>query len=94
MTDTIRAVFTYLIALVIVLGGGVFLFLTRAEPDAQGTALVISGFIGAAIAFVFGQETQTRTARQSTASSTNGALLHANGINGSVTPPVSDAQLG
>jgi uncharacterized SAM-binding protein YcdF (DUF218 family) len=80
MTDTIRMVFTYLIALVIVVGGGVFLFETRADQAAQSTQLVVSGFIGAAIAFVFGQETSTRSARQSVTSSESGAVLHANGI--------------
>lgn len=87
MTDNIRMVFTYLIALVIVIGGGLFLFLTRAEPDSQGTALMIAGFIGAAITFVFGQEGATRAARQTTNASVSGANLHANGITGSATDP-------
>ena len=85
MSDTIRMIFTYLIAMTIVVGGGLFLFFTRAEPDAQGTALVVSGFIGAALTFVFGQEGSTRAARQSTAASVSGATLHANGLSG--TPP-------
>src|SRR5688572_7683964 len=80
MTDTIRMVFTYLIALVMVVGGGAFLFVTRAEPDAQGTSLVIAGFIGAAITFVFGQETGTRAARQTITATESGAVTHANGI--------------
>lgn len=88
MTDTIRLVFTYTIALVIVVGGGLFLYETRAQPDAASTQLVVSGFIGAAIAFVFGQETATRTARQSTAASVSGATLHANGLTSTpVQPP-------
>jgi hypothetical protein len=87
MTDTVRMIFTYLIALVIVLGGGAFLFVTRTEPDTQGTALVIAGFIGAAITFVFGQEGATRAARQSTAASESGAVLHANGLV-SAAPPL------
>lgn len=80
MTDSIRMAFTYLIALVIVIGGGAFLFMTRAEPDSQGTSLVIAGFIGAAITFVFGQEGAVRAARQTTAASVSGATLHANGL--------------
>ena len=80
MTDTIRMTFTYLIALVCVVGGGVFLFATRAEPDSQGTSLVIAGFIGAAVTFVFGQEGATRAARQTVAAVDTGAVTHANGI--------------
>jgi hypothetical protein len=80
MSDTVRMVFTYLIALVIVIGGGAFLFMTRAEPDAQGTSLVIAGFIGAAITFVFGQEGATRAARQTVSAVDAGAVTHANGI--------------
>lgn len=85
MSDTIKMIYTYTIALVLVVGGGLFLYSTRAEPDSQGTSLVVAGFIGAALTFVFGQETATRTARQSTASSVSGATLHANGLSG--TPP-------
>lgn len=80
MTDTVRMIFTYAIALVIVIGGGLFLFMTRAEPDSQGTSLVIAGFIGAAVTFVFGQEGATRAARQTTTASESGAVLHANGL--------------
>ena len=85
MSDTIKLIFTYTIALVIVVGGGAFLFVTRVEPDAQSTQLVVSGFIGAAIAFVFGQETATRSARSTQAASVSGATLHANGIPTSTT---------
>ena len=77
--DTLRAIFTYSIAGFVVIVGFAFLFFTRAEPGSGDTALVISGFIGSALTFAFGQEVQTRTARQSasataaaTASPTNG----------------------
>ena len=77
MTDTIRMVFTYTIAMVIVVGGGAIVFLT---PQDRAVDSTISLAIGAAIAFVFGQETSTRSARQSTAASESGAVLHANGL--------------
>lgn len=90
MTDSIRMTFTYMIALVIVVGGGAFLFMTRSEPDSQGTSLVIAGFIGAAITFVFGQETSTRASRASTSASVSGATLHANGLAGTGGTPQAD----
>lgn len=86
--DTIRAVFTYLIALVVVIGGGLILYLSKTDPSAGDFRAVVAGFIAAAITFVFQQETQTRTARQSVASSTNGAMLHANGLSGTPAPPI------
>jgi len=64
MTELVKMTFTYLVALVVVLGGGYILYVTRTEPSADNLQLVISGFIGAALAFVFGGEIQTRTARQ------------------------------
>jgi len=69
--DTIKAVFTYAIAAFIVVGGFLVLFTTRLDPpesNSQNVALVVSGFIGSAITFVFGSEVQTRTARQAAAS--------------------------
>lgn len=77
MTDTLRMVFTYSIALIIVVGGGAIVFLT---PQDRAVDSTISLAIGAAIAFVFGQETSTRTARQSITASESGAVTHANGI--------------
>lgn len=77
MTDTIRMVFTYTIAFVIVVGGGAIVYLS---PEGKPIDATISLAIGAAIAFVFGQETSTRSARQSTAASESGAVLHANGL--------------
>jgi hypothetical protein len=66
--DTIKALFTYIIATLIILGGGAMLFFTRLDPPESGSqnlALVVAGFIGAAVQFVFNRETQTQTARQS-----------------------------
>jgi len=82
MTEWIKLFFTYAIALVVVLGGGYMLYATRGEPGSDNLQLVISGFIGAALAFVFGGEIQTRTARQQerallTAPPTNGVTYAA-----------------
>lgn len=64
--DTVKAFFTYFMALIIVVGGFVFLYLTRGEgPDDQLLLTgAIIGFMGSAIQFVFNRETQTQTARQ------------------------------
>ncbi len=69
-SDTIKLLFTYTIALVIVVGGGVFLYATLGQADAESTRLAIVGFMGGATAFVFAQESSkqaTRAAQSSTA---------------------------
>jgi len=78
--DTIRAVATYAIALVLIVGGLLFLYGTRADGDVGDLRLAVVGFITAAITFVFAQETQTRTARQTVTAVDAGAVTHANGI--------------
>jgi hypothetical protein len=75
MTDTIRAVAAYAIAMVVVLGGFLFLYNT---PETDPDKVVVAGFIGSALTFVFGSEVQTRTARQAASATyaaglTNGA---------------------
>ncbi len=67
VVDTIRAVATYLIAFTVVLGGGAVIYVSRADPSATDTVAIMAGFVGSALTFVFGQEVQTRTARQSAA---------------------------
>lgn len=84
--DTIRALFTYAIALVIVVGGGAMLLVTYQDPAAADVRVIIAGFMGAAITFVFQQETQTRTARQTSTAHTSGAIAHANGLAGQAAP--------
>lgn len=66
-SDTIKQIYTYTIATIIIAGGLAILFLIRLDPpesNAQNLSLVIAGFIGAAMQFVFNRETQTSTARQ------------------------------
>lgn len=66
MTDTIKAVATYATAFALIMGGLVVLFFYR-ETDAESVRIVVAGFVGAAVQFLFGQEISTRTARQTAA---------------------------
>lgn len=61
-TDQIKLLFTYVLASVVIVGGGVMLFVSRLEA-ASDFQLVVAGFIGAAITFVFGAESATRAVR-------------------------------
>lgn len=61
--DTIKAFFTYLTALVIVLGGLAVLYLTRGEATSANLQLIVSGLMGAATTFLFVQENSTRASR-------------------------------
>jgi hypothetical protein len=78
--DTIRAIFTYVIATAVVVGGGYVIYAVRTEANSQDTVAIIAGFVGAALSFVFSTEVQTRTARQTTTAHAEGAVTHANGI--------------
>ena len=65
-TDSIKLWFSYIIALVIIVGGMAMLFATRLDPpesDVQGLRLLIATFIGAAITFVFNRESATQATR-------------------------------
>lgn len=79
--DTIRLIFTYLIAMIVVVGGGLLLVMTRGEAESKDLAIIAAGFIGSALTFVFGQESSARSARQSTAA-TIAANSNANTVNG------------
>lgn len=65
-SDTIKLWFTYITALLIVIGGGAMLWFSRLDPtDSASTQLqlVVAGFVGAATQFLFNRETQTSTTR-------------------------------
>ena len=65
--DSAKMVYTYTIALVVIAGGFFILFATRLDPpeaDIQGLRLLMSGFIGLALQFVFSAENATRASRQ------------------------------
>lgn len=87
--DTLRLLFTYTIALVVVLGGGAILFLSGDNPATSDTRVVVAGFIGSALTFVFGSEVQTRTARQA-ATQTLASVTAANGSNPNIPHPAAD----
>jgi hypothetical protein len=87
--DTIRAVFTYTIALIVVAGGLVMLFLTRSESASADLRVIIATLVGSALTFTFGQEVSTRTARQaasSTAASTAATTATIAAANSGVGP--------
>jgi len=97
--DTIKAFFTYLTAYTIIVGGGLFLFHVYADPVATtvGIIAIVSGFIGAAIQFVFGQEIQSRTAHQAaaaTAAAQPTVTATAGPTPSVTTSPASDAGQG
>lgn len=65
-SDAIKLWFTYITALVMVVGGGAMLWFSRLDPPDTGSSqlqLVVAGFIGGAVQFLFNRETQTSTAR-------------------------------
>lgn len=60
--DTIKALYAYsLAAFIVVAGGWALVFVSDLDAN---TALVLAGFMGSALTFVFGQESSTRAARQ------------------------------
>ena len=61
-SDTIKLIVTYSMASVIIVGGGIMLYVSRLE-QASDFALVLAGFIGAAVNFLFGQESALRATR-------------------------------
>ena len=92
--DTIKVIYTYSIATIIVVGGMAMLYFSRLDPPSSGNlALVTAGFIGAAIQFVFNRETQTSTARQVERATAAGAssqpttTVSGNPPTTTVTPP-------
>jgi hypothetical protein len=90
--DTIKVVYTYSIATVLIVGGILFLFYSRNDPAGGTTAAlvpVVTGFIGAAVQFVFNRETQANTAAQ-VAKAT--AAANANAANVLAAPSLSADQ--
>ncbi len=79
-TDTIKALFSYGTALVIIIGGGLFLFATRLDPPesaSQDYGLLVAGFIGAAVTWIFSSESATRSARSTSNAIEQGGVLGA-----------------
>lgn len=61
--DTLKLIFTYVIALIVIIGGGAMLYATRGDPDSSDLNIAIAGFIGAALTYVFNRETATQATR-------------------------------
>lgn len=61
--DSIKALFTYLIAFTVVVGGFAVIYFTKSDAAAAEIRLLIGGFIGSALTFVFVQENSTRASR-------------------------------
>lgn len=61
--DLVRALFTYTAALVVIMGGFALIYFTRSDTSAAEIRLLIGGFIGSALTFLFVQENSTRASR-------------------------------
>lgn len=61
-TDKIKLLASYGTAVLVIIGGLIMLFISRGE-GATDFQLVLASFIGAAISFLFGQESATRATR-------------------------------
>jgi zinc transporter ZupT len=61
--DTIKALFTYLTAFILVIGGLLVLYLSSGVPNASNLQVIVAGFIGSALTFLFVQENSTRASR-------------------------------
>lgn len=76
-SDTIKLLFTYTIAAIVIVGGGLMLYAVRLDPPDSNSAnlsLLVAGFIGGAIGFVFNRESATQATRaaQSSAAAAGG----------------------
>lgn len=75
-SDLIKLMFTYGIAAVVIIGGLFMLYETRLDPpesDVQGLRLLLSGFIGGAMTFVFARESATQATRAAESAHKQGA---------------------
>lgn len=59
------SVWAYAIATLVIAGGGLMLFVTRGDSEAQNMQVIVAGFVGSALTWVFSAETGARSARQS-----------------------------
>ena len=86
--ETLKAFVTYGIASFIVIAGMGAIFALRGSAEASDTVAIIAGFVGSAVTFLFNQEVQTRTARQSQTATAQGATALA--TNGHATSPIDE----
>ena len=79
--DTLKAFFTYLTAFVVVVGGMGVIYFSRSDTSAAQIQLLIGGFIGSALTFLFVQENGTRATRAAERQMTIGANTAATTVN-------------
>lgn len=60
--DSFRSIMAPLTAYTIIVGGGFILFQTYADPAASNLQLIVSGLMGGAATFLFGDAVQRRSA--------------------------------
>lgn len=71
--DSFRSIMAPLTAYTIIVGGGFILFQTYADPAASNLQLIVSGLMGGAATFLFGDAVQRRTSEtQPTVTTTTG----------------------
>lgn len=78
MADNLKLVFTYTIAAVVIVGGGAAIIFVR-DLD-ENTKLLLAGFIGAAIQYVFNREVATQATRAAQSSVEQGATNASPGV--------------
>lgn len=71
-SDSIKLIFTYTLATVIVVGGGAMLFVSRNDANTD-FALLVAGFIGSAVGWAFNRESATQATRAAQSSAAQGA---------------------
>lgn len=69
-SDTIKTFMTYLTAYTLVVGGLAIIYLTRGDVAASEIRLLIAGFIGAAITFLFSERVAASASANATPSTT------------------------
>jgi peptidoglycan/LPS O-acetylase OafA/YrhL len=92
--DKIKATITYSVAAFVILAGMGAIFTMRNDPSSTDVIAIFAGLVGGATAFLYGQEVQTRTARQaasSTAASTAATTATIAAANSGVGPEVNGA---
>lgn len=72
MNDTIKTIFTYVIALVVIIGGGILLIVPT-QLDADTLLPFLTGAVGTTLGYVFGERTSSSAvAQQPTITTTSG----------------------
>ena len=68
--EHIKTLFTYLTALILIVGSLAIIYFTRSEIDAQEIRLLLAGFVGAATQFLFSERVASQAAQHATPSTT------------------------